>query len=419
MPLYLETLVVMEIINMHNRFIQKLLVSSFTLLAVLAVTPTVHAAGTFSISPMNGNFLRSCNQSTNIVIDIASGTTNAADITVNYDISKIEIIDAQPSVPGTQILPGNAFESYAGNSVDTLAGKIKLVGYSASSLFNSNATFATILYRSKPLATNGGFTIDFTGANPFNTLDSNIADSTTSFDMLSGVTNAAYTFSSGSCATDTAPPIVSFVTPKNLANNVTPTSPVTFTLTDALTGVSLPSLEIYINGSRYTSISPEVTVSGTPANYSITVTPSTPFPTNSVSVISVTAADAAGNSKTSSISINSGFSCPITYVTVTKPGLCPTVTPTTPPSDRESPLVIVKSTTKIDVSKDFDLIFETTDNNGISPESFILTIGKQSYTVASTPDRIKVSGAKYNYTFTVTIKAGEVYYLTMVHLLEQ
>lgn len=391
-----------------NKSVKHLIFFGFFAIFIALMNPQkVHAAGTFSISPTTGNYIRSCNQSVDINIDIASGETNAADIIVTYDTTKIEIIDAMPSIPGTQILPGNAFESYAGNTVNTLSGEIKLVGYSSGSTLSASATFASIFFKSKPLATNGAFSITFTGANPYNTLDSNIADAATSYDMLSGVSNATYTFSSGSCLTDTTPPTVTFSSPKNLQNNVPPNSPVTFSVSDSGAGVSLPSVEIIINGETYTAISPEVSVSGTPANYTFTVTPVTPFPTNSVSVISVTAEDAAGNAKTSSISINSGYSCPVTVTYVTTPGLCPSVAPTKLP-DRISPTVLVKSTTAINISKDYTLVISTTDNNGLAPESFLLTIGKQSYSIASTPDRIKVEGNRDAYTFTISLRPEEL-----------
>ncbi|MCC7304371.1 hypothetical protein IT418_03100 [bacterium] len=389
-----------------KNLVLKLLLPGFLFFSFsIITTQKVSAAGTFDIFPSSGNYLRSCNQSVDINIDVTSGQSNAADIIVTYDTTKIDIIDALPGVPGTQILPGNAFETYAGNSVNTLTGEIKLVGYSSSNDLTADATFASILFKSKPLAINGGFTITFTGANPYNTLDSNIADSTTSFDMLSGVTNSSYTFSSGTCATDATPPSITFESPTNLQNNVQPNAPVTIKIADSGSGVALPTVQFVINGITYTATSPEVTISGSPANYTFTITPVTPFPTNSVSVISVISEDAAGNEKTSSISINSGYSCPVTTVVV--PGSCPAITPTKAP-DRVSPVVIVKSTTTINLTKDYALVITTTDENGLAPESFILTLGKQTYSIAGTPDQIKVDGNKNNYTFTISLIPEEL-----------
>lgn len=369
--------------------------------------PGVNAAGTFSISPSSGNYLKSCNQSVDIVINVTSGNSNAADAIITYDITKIEIIDALPSVPGTQILPGNAFDSYAGNTVNTLTGEIKLVGYSSSGTLQNSATFASILFKSKPLATNGAFNFTFVGANPYNTLDSNIADSTTSFDMLTSVSNASYTFVNGSCATDVTPPTISFISPLNLATNVSPSATVTIKVKDSGIGISLPTLQIVINGTTYTALSPGVSITGTPSSYTITIIPSSPFPTNSLSVISVIVSDAAGNTKTDNISVNSGFSCPVTYIT--RPGSCPTVplTPTATP-DRQSPTITVVSSTAIDLRNVFPLVINTKDNNGISPESFVLTIGSKTFTLSGTPDRIRVDGSRNDYTFYIDLRPEEM-----------
>ena len=369
----------------------------------------VEAAGTFSISPTSGNFIRSCTQTAKVMINVTSGQSNAADIILTYDPNKIEILDSNPAVPGIQIQSGIAFDSYAGNTVNTTSGEIKLVGFSATSQLTGNATFATISYRSKPTATSAGFTFTFTGADPYNTLDTNIADSVTSYDMLSSVSNSSYTFSAGSCASDVTPPSITFVSPVNLATNVAPNTPVTITVADAGSGVDLSSVVVIINGVSYTQLSPEMTVSGNPSSYSITITPSNPFSTTSLSVISVVAQDTAGNSANSNITINAKYSCPVTYVNV--PGNCPATpsTPTpTPYVDRQSPVIAVSTTTIISVTKNSTITVVATDNDGILPESFLLTLGGKTFTLASTPTSIVVSGSKTSYTFVISLVTSEL-----------
>ncbi|WKZ23928.1 MAG: Ig-like domain-containing protein [Candidatus Dojkabacteria bacterium] len=379
----------------------------FTKIGILAVLvwslfsiQPVSANGTFRLDPTAGNFIRACQQSVAIMIDVTSGESNAADIILTYDTTKIDIIDALPGVPGTQILPGNAFESYSGNSVNTTTGEIKLVGYSGNETLTGEAVFATILFKSKPLAANGGFSFLFTGANPYNTLDSNIADATTSYDMLSGVTNASYTFSAGGCEADTTPPAITFDSPKNLANNVSPTAPVVVTVSDSGSGISLPSVTIVINGTVYTSTSPEVTYTGTPGNYQFTVLPAAPFPTNTLSVISVSATDNAGNKRNSNIVVNANLSCPVTQVSV--PGSCPSVPPVAPP-DNTSPVIEITSGTTLQLRSDNKIVIVATDQSGLSPESFVLSLGKLTFTLASTPELITVTGNKNNYVFTITL----------------
>lgn len=386
------------------KILRNLLVASIFMLLV-RINP-VHAAGTFALSPSSGNLIRGCTQSTSIMTSITSGQSNAADIIIYYDTTNIEILDALPEIPGIQILPGNAYESYAGNSVNTTTGQIKLVGYSSGSSLSGTATFATIRYRSKPLAAQGGFAINFTGADPYNTLDSNIADAATSYDMLSNVSNATYSFITGTCTTDTTPPNITFVSPTNLQNNVDPGTAVIIKLSDAQSGISLPSLQIVINGTIYTSTSSEVSISGTPSNYTVTIHPSSPFPANSVSVISASIGDTAGNERNANISINSGYSCPVTYVT--KPGLCPSPSQSTTPIDRISPVVTVTSDTIIDVGKSFKIVVKVHDSNGISPSSFIFTVGNKIFTIAGTPDQIAVSGSKTDYNFEILLNPEDM-----------
>lgn len=376
---------------------------TWAILAFLTINPVL-ADGTFGLSPSTGTYIRGCTQAVDIAINISSGQSNAADAILTYDTSKLDIIDALPSIPGIQILPGNAYESYAGNSVNTMTGEIKLVGYSSSSTLQNTATFATIFFKAKPLATNGGFVFTFIGANPYTTLDSNIADATTAYDMLTGVTNGAYTFTAGSCAADTTPPTVAFVSPTHLATNVAPNATVTIKVADTGSGVSLPSLKVTINGITYSSASPEMSVTGSPASYNITIIPNSPFPINATSVISVIVEDTAGNKRNANISVNTGYSCPSSPQSSTV--VCPSIAPTATPLP-ESPIITINSPLVISVQKPYELSISAADPDGIALESFSFSMGKKIFTLAGTPDRITVTGTKDHYTFVITLQPTE------------
>jgi hypothetical protein len=380
------------------------LFSFWVVYSFLTIGPVL-AGGTFALSPASGTYIRGCTQAVDIAINVVSGQSNAADAILTYDTSKIEIIDALPSIPGIQILPGNAYESYAGNSVNTTTGEIKLVGYSSTSTLQVAATFATIYFKAKPIASNGALIFTFTGSNPYTTLDSNIADATTAYDMLTGVTNGAYTFTAGSCISDTTPPTIAFVSPTHLASNVAPNATVTIKVSDTGAGISLPTLQVAINGVVYTSSSPELSAAGSPASYTITITPNTPFPTNAPSVISVSIEDMAGNKKNANISVNTGYSCPSPQ-TLSPPSVaCPTSPPSTP--QPESPIITINSPLAVSVQKPYELSIDTSDLDGIAPESFSFSIGKKIFTLAGTPDRISVSGSKNRYTFILTLQPTE------------
>lgn len=390
----------------NKQLVTKLVIRAFcawAFLAFLTISPVL-AGGTFGISPSSGTYIRGCTQAVDIVMNISSGQSNAADAILTYDTSKLDIIDALPSIPGIQILPGNAYESYAGNSVNTTTGEIKLVGYSSISTLQGAATFATIFFKAKPFAANGALIFTFTGANPYTTLDSNIADATTAYDMLTGVTNGNYTFTAGSCASDTTPPTVTFVSPTHLATNVAPNATVTIKVADTGSGVSLPSLKVIINGITYSSASPEMSITGSPASYTVTVIPNSPLPTNATSVISVIVEDTAGNKRNANISVNTGYSCPSSPPSSSV--VCPSIAPTTTPQP-ESPIITINSPLVISVQKPYTLSIGTADPDGILPESFSFSIGKNIFTLSGTPDRVAVTGTKDHYTFVITLQPSE------------
>jgi hypothetical protein len=276
----------------------------FLFLGGLVFTAPLASAATpsFSFTQTNYEIKNSCIGTVQIMIDPGGNVTNAAEILLNYDSTKIEIQDSIPTQVGTQIKHGQAFALYAGNVVTPSTGTVRLTGFGSD--LGQKAVFAEISV--KALTGSGSTPINFVffGASPMNTTDSNIANAATSNDVLSAVQNTTITFATGSCVQDTSSPNVSFQTPQHLSQGVAPNSAVTFTISDAASGVDIDSLVVTINGVQYTETSPGVTITGNSNSYSVTVIPTAPFPEDTASSISVRITDFAGNTRTQTISFN-------------------------------------------------------------------------------------------------------------------
>ncbi len=259
-------------------------------------------AATYFFSPASKEFLLSCRSTVDIVIDASNENSNAADIELYYKPSEINIIDSQPNIPGIQIKPGNAYESYFGNEVDTQTGRIRLAGASFVGNLNSKKTFATIEFTSKENITQTSFEILFDGIGA--TLDSNIADASTSLDLLTGVTNATYTFVTGPCFADKEPPSIVYQNPKAHAKDVPTNASTNIKITDNQSGVDLESIIFDINNEIYRVSDPEVSYTGEPLNYNFVINPRIPIKTEVENFIKTEAKDLANNKNSRQIVFN-------------------------------------------------------------------------------------------------------------------
>lgn len=315
--------------TIKSTIIFSFLVSCFLFL----VTPI--SAASFKISPSSGKFNQNCTSSVDVILDAESGSTNAADIIIDYDPSQIEVL---------QMKNGTVYTDYFGNVVDATNGVIRLTGASFTGTVTGSGVFATIEF--KPLTSSGtaSFNIRFTGAHPYNTLDSNIADSATSNDLLSSIQNGTFTIDSGSCVDDTTPPSITFQSPVNNQQNVPADANIQVTITDDGSGVNIGTVEIIINGVVYNSTSSRVTVTGNNANYQITVDPIDSLYTSQSNTILVKATDFSGNYRQDSISFNIPVptSTPIpTSIPTSTPSLSSTLGPSPIPSSGPTPTSFV------------------------------------------------------------------------------
>lgn len=342
-------------------------------------------AATLYFSPPNGSLTEQCHYAIDIRLNTFGMATNAADILVLYDPSKIEILDSDPTTSGVQIDPGDVFPTYFGNQVDVNSGEIRLTGGNFGGLFTGEGVFATIQFMSEPGATSADFDIYFTGADPYNSLDSNVADALTSNDLLTSAIDGSFTFAAGSCPTDNTPPGVTFIVPAPNQTGVGPNSNIQLRVSDSESGVDINTVEIVLNGVRYITSDYGVGTSGDPSNYLISIDPNEPIPQNGPSVLLIRATDFAGNFIQS-------------YITFNLPAPSPT------PGDRTSPEIIFidpEDRSNIEPGTDF-IVSISDDESGVDINSIQLIINGEIYTVDN--EQFSYTGDQSLYQITLALE---------------
>lgn len=250
-------------------------------------------AARFDLSPATTQFIEGCDSAVNIEINAEGRESDAANILVHYNPAQIDIVDADASLPGTQIRNGSAYEAYADNTVLPAEGLIRLTGFSFARRLTGQATFGTIILRGKPGVTATALAIEYVAGS---TTDSNIAEYLTSDDILTGVTNGSYTFKTGTCVADTTPPWVTDPNPAPNATGVPLNVNITFHIKDNQSGVDLTKVSVKINGTEYTLAGPNTfTYTGGSLDYAVTVDPIEDFPSGVPVLVEINGADLAGN----------------------------------------------------------------------------------------------------------------------------
>ncbi len=281
---------------------QNFIAGALVAAAFLGVGVVKVSAASFSFDPASATMIQGCTQSVNIDVDATGENSNASDVEISYDPAQIQIIDSNPDIPGIQVKNGTAYESYFVNQVDPSTGKILIATGSFIGSLTTKKVYATIQFTATGAANTSGFTFRFDGVGA--TLDSNIADTTTSNDLLTSVVNGSYTFVAGSCVSDTQAPQVQFIVPTPYQSNVALNSNVVIRITDNLSGIDTNSLKFIINGVTYTAASPEVSSSGSALDYTFTINPNEDFPANKESTITVSGQDVSGNTFSSQTIFN-------------------------------------------------------------------------------------------------------------------
>lgn len=239
---------------------RKAFVSSVIIIASAFVLAVPAWAARFDLVPASDQILANCEETFQVFADVTGESSNTADLIIFYNPAQVQV---------AQVTPGDAYQTYVANQIDNGIGRIRMTALSVGDNLTSRKLFATVRYTASNAATNVQFTVQFNGAGA--TTDSNIADSTTSLDLLAGVTNANFLVVPGSCVPDTVAPNVQFIAPTAGQTNFPEGSPLQVRVTDNLSGVNLNSLQFTINGQTYTRNSPEVEFSGTATNYLFTL----------------------------------------------------------------------------------------------------------------------------------------------------
>lgn len=275
------------------------------LISGLAFVAPVMAAS-YEISPASGNLVQNCTYELTIFADATSQSANAADLILNYLPSQIQVQDSIAAESGVQVQPGSAFQAYVGNMVDTNAGKVTVTAFSVNSNLTTKRPF--IYLKFKPLTLgNIALQIQFNGVG--NTLDSNIADSTTSLDLLTSITNANFNVITGNCTQDTIAPNIQFIAP-TMAEQGFNSNQIQVQVSDSGSGVALNTVQITINGVQYNVSSGEVTYTQQGNTYLFTIILPDAIDPNTSSLIVVTAADNNGNNAAAQNIFNSGSTSP-------------------------------------------------------------------------------------------------------------
>lgn len=274
------------------------LVFAFTLLLFLEKSQ----AAKFSISPASDSFTQECVVGLTVQINTEGQASNSADIEIRFNPAQIEVIDANGVIPGVQITNGDAYESYFGNTVNNSTGIIKLTGASFGLSLNGSGEFASFEIKSKPSITNANLNIYYTGVG--NTTDSNIASKATSNDLLSGVTNGSYTFTSGICNPDTTPPTVNFINPSGSNDQLAGQETITVKIFDSGDGIDLASLSVTLDGEVYNVGDGDLQITGDAGEYTLVITPRFDLVEGVVSFLNVTIADFAGNTTNKQLIFN-------------------------------------------------------------------------------------------------------------------
>jgi len=106
-----------------------------------------------SFSPVSGEYPLSANFDIDIVVDVENIQSSGIDVIVNYDISILEVQDADQDTRGIQIKEGTLFPNYFVNSVNADEGRIKVSAAMQDEPVNivSSSIFATITFKAKEI----------------------------------------------------------------------------------------------------------------------------------------------------------------------------------------------------------------------------------------------------------------------------
>jgi hypothetical protein len=157
-------------------------------IGLIFLLPASISAATLNLTP---KLTPVCTYQADINLDTEGAATDATDVVLNYDPSKVSV---------SSINNGSIYSNYVGKNIDNNSGRLALSGLSSiGQPYSGQGTFATINYQIKAGAQVGpaALNFDFDPNNPSQTTDSNVVESGTVRELLRSVGNLFFNVGSG------------------------------------------------------------------------------------------------------------------------------------------------------------------------------------------------------------------------------
>ncbi len=191
-----------------------------------------------------------------IMLDTDGNNTGGADLEINYDSARINIVNNDCSTVATTIYHDSQYQNYTNNHVVPGTGKITLGSYNNPGVpYNGSGRFASFYFTVLDGA--GNYILDFE-ATPGVTTDSNLAEYGTGNDILEDAFSYTLVF-----ADDADNPYVNNENPAGAASGVQVISNILYRLNDDSAGVNFSTLAQSLTGANwgttnYTSASGQI-----------------------------------------------------------------------------------------------------------------------------------------------------------------
>ena len=177
-----------------------------------------------------------------VMLDTDGHNTGGADLEVNYDNSRIQIVQNNCSTPATTIYPDNQYNNYPNNHVTS--NKITLGAYNNPGVsYNGSGRFAYFYFTVLDGA--GDYDLDFE-FTPSNTTDTNLAETGSGNDILDHADSYTLHF-----ADDADTPYLNNLNPADGATGVQVISNILYRLNDDNAGIDFSTLIQSLTGANW------------------------------------------------------------------------------------------------------------------------------------------------------------------------
>ena len=333
--------------------------------------------------------------------DAASPTANTANQTWTFtteddtDAPYLSSFSPTNGATGVAVSSNISFhvKDYKSNAGVTpgLGVDISTVSVTVTPSGGSATTYTSASPQFSYTGTSADYTVTINPSSDFsqNTLVTVTVDAGDLHSPANTMSTQTYTFTT----TDSTAPIIGSYDPAQSATGVSPSSNVSFHITDGGAGVDIANTTVTINSVAYTSASAEFSYTGSSSDYAVTVNPSGNFTGGSTVSVSISTRDQAStpNTASSSYSFTIDNSC------------------TTCSVDTEDP---ARNTTT--ATLDDTVSFHIKDTGaGIKQSSITVTlIGDGSamptspLTITGASAQMNITGTSADYTVTITLSAS-------------